>query len=807
MSLKTVSNGKNTIHVPQQPPSNVEQEASQKDTSRHQPPLSVNQVDTSVDKPFPKPAAKPGEVEQTEKTENIKEKDTSVDKPFPKPAAKPGQVEQMEKTENIKEKDTGIGMDSSKVQRLVIIGSGPTSLGAAQRLFELGIMRSNTQLIILEQESFPGGLAISKRDKNGFLWDMGGHVVFSHYTYFDQSLDEAVPEWNMRTRAAFAFMKGADEVRRFIPYPVQESIDAMDKKMQDVCLKGLEEITLHPRKEKPVNFDDWLLKNFGEGLCDVFMRKYNRKVWTVNSTQMNAAWVGERVAVPDIEKIKAKIAAKGRIKDTSWGPNKFFRFPKYGGTGAIWKAIAARLPQGWFYYNQSVVGVSLKKKLLTIVPHNDSTHKYHLKYDMLITTAPLDTFVGFINEIDSTTQYMQSLATHFVYSHTHVIGVGLSGQPPKSLSDKSWIYFPDSDSPFYRVTVFSNYSNDHVPKPGRQWSLMCEAAEPKMAPNPEYWTEKNLIAETIQALINYGYIRADQVVSRYHRRLHHGYPVPFLIRENLLRQIQPWLQDHDVYSRGRFGGWRYEVSNQDHSFSQGVEIAEYLMTGAPEQTYPNPNKVNSQKNTGHPKLSLPTVPEYEFVVSYSNGSDLDFIRIHSNHSHVYHRGNEVIPRYEFRQWDRLPSIGGEAHAYLHHVISNYDHLADVTVFLNDNIGTYQKQGYVYDNIQAYVDGTKRNGISFKSPGRMLSNFASGRSTLSSLGSLEKFWETIFKKRSHPEKITFTPGNCFGVSRTLVRKHPREFYETVLAQLTRQNGKEFNDYMSKLWITIFTLESI
>ena len=334
---------------------------------------------------------------------------------------------------------------------------------------------------------------------------------------------------------------------------------------------------------------------------------------------------------------------------------------------------------------------------------------------------------------------------------------------------------------------------------------MCEAAEPKTATNLSYWREKNLVADTIRALVDYGFITADQVVSRYHRRLHHGYPVPFLIREELLGQIQPWLQTHDVYSRGRFGGWRYEVSNQDHSFLQGVEIAEYLMTGAPEQTYPDPNKVNSQKNTGHPKLSIPTTQEFEFVLSHNKGK-LNWIKFVSNYTHVYHRGREIVPRFEFRQWDRLPSIGGEAHAYLHHVISNYDHLANVTVFLNDEISSHQAQGNAFDNIVYYVKEALSNEIAFKSPGRVITDFKSAASPSSAslvIGSLEQFWKSIFKTAPHPTKITFTPGSCFGVSKALIRKHSKEFYQNILSQLTRKNSKEFNYYMDKLWLTIFT----
>jgi hypothetical protein len=34
-----------------------------------------------------------------------------------------------------------------------------------------------------------------------------------------------------------------------------------------------------------------------------------------------------------------------------------------------------------------------------------------------------------------------------------------------------------------------------------------------------------------------------------------------------------------------FGGWKYEVSNQDHAFMQGVEALDRLISGKPETTY------------------------------------------------------------------------------------------------------------------------------------------------------------------------------------------------------------------------------
>lgn len=39
------------------------------------------------------------------------------------------------------------------------------------------------------QEPEAGGLACTDVTPEGFLFDMGGHVIFSHYQYFDELLN------------------------------------------------------------------------------------------------------------------------------------------------------------------------------------------------------------------------------------------------------------------------------------------------------------------------------------------------------------------------------------------------------------------------------------------------------------------------------------------------------------------------------------------------------------------------------------------------------------------------------------------
>ena len=42
--------------------------------------------------------------------------------------------------------------------------------------------------------------------------------------------------------------------------------------------------------------------------------------------------------------------------------------------------------------------------------------------------------------------------------------------------------------------------------------------------------------------------------------------------------------------RGRFGGWRYESSNQDYGYLQGREAVDNALSGTPEDVYWHPDR-------------------------------------------------------------------------------------------------------------------------------------------------------------------------------------------------------------------------
>lgn len=456
---------------------------------------------------------------------------------------------------------------------ILILGGGPTGLGAARRLEELG--RNNWLLV--EGVNQAGGLAASFLDEQGFTWDIGGHVQFSHYEYFDRAMNELLGKegWLHHQRESWVWIRD-----RFIPYPFQNNIRHLPADDLDRCLASLEDLARRDHA-KPANFHEWILASFGQGLADIFMLPYNFKVWAYPPKMMNAVWVGERVAVTDLKRVRQNIAlAKD---DVSWGPNNTFQFPVRGGTGAIWKACAQRLPQERLRFNTLVTGIDLDRHEVT------TSRGETLKYDTLISTIPLRELIRLSGQFQ-----LNDLAERgLLYSSSNIFGIGLKGTPPEHLRTKCWMYFPEDNCPFYRVTVFSNYSPNNVPDITKNWSLMAEVSESSFKPVDQ----ARLLDQVIEGLLATRLIECrEDIVSTWKYRAGYGYPTPGLERDMALAQIIPFFESRNVYSRGRFGLWKYEVSNQDHSFMQGVEIVERLLTGCSEMTATNPNLANSRKH-------------------------------------------------------------------------------------------------------------------------------------------------------------------------------------------------------------------
>jgi protoporphyrinogen oxidase len=448
-------------------------------------------------------------------------------------------------------------------RKVVIIGAGPTGLGAAYRLHELGY----DNWVLYERSADVGGHATSHVDEQGFVWDEGGHVIFSHYPYFDKLVDKVLgKEVHERIRESW-IVKGES----WVPYPFQSNLRYLPRDVQVSCLVGAAKAELNGGGRDAANFRDWILATFGEGIAEAFMFPYNSKVWSTPLEQMSTAWIADRVAVVNFERILENVLYER--DDVEWGLNSKFKFPLHRGTGEIYRRIAAYFPER-LHKRKELSEIDVGRRMISFADGTGDS------YDALISTAPLDSFTRMIRPVDNR---LLDGAEGLEHNNLLVVGFGLR---KKIETGRCWVYFPDAEMPCYRATYFSQYSPFNVPNGDidQYSSLMCEMSfRAGESPDPE-----KVLDQVMTGLIRAKMLEESDrglVVSRYHRFVRYSYPIPTLGRDRALDILQPALLEKGIYSRGRFGAWRYEIGNMDHSVMMGVEAVNHIVAGAKELVF------------------------------------------------------------------------------------------------------------------------------------------------------------------------------------------------------------------------------
>jgi len=391
-------------------------------------------------------------------------------------------------------------------------------------------------------------------------------------------------------------------------------------------------------RDRPNNFGEWILRTQGPGIADIFMRPYNFKVWAIPTTMMASDWLGERVATADVYRAIRNILYNK--EEVAWGPNATFRFPKSGETGAIWRGVFDLLPQMNLQIggeSNAVVSVDTENKIATTACGR------RIQYGKMLSTIPLDNMMQMVGKAE--------LIEGLFHSSSHIIGIGIRGDVPHG--KKCWLYFPEDDCPFYRAPVYSNYARANCPPDNRQlptlcmgdgssphsddtrrgpwWFLMFEVSESQYKPVDQHIVQiadgragswPQIVLETLYGVVATKLIsESDEIVSISHRQIHHGYPTPSLGRDRALSNSLAWLKDRDIWSRGRFGSWKYEVANQDHSCMLGVEAIDNMLNGCFEITLNYPIIVNKRRET-----------DIRFLGNNSSADKRTTTRTFANHS-------------------------------------------------------------------------------------------------------------------------------------------------------------------------------
>lgn len=424
--------------------------------------------------------------------------------------------------------------------RVLVIGAGPTGIGAAVRLSQLG-----EDYLLVDANEQVGGMATSVADDQGFTWDLGGHVLHSHFPEFDRAIDASGVQLNSIRRNGWVWLGDG----RLVPTPIQ---------------KNLEELPTDLRPGAPAaNLSEYYRNSFGESLYQQFFQPYTEKMWATPLECVDHAWTSLRSGSGE-----RNVPSLGLARDFVQSEDRF-PYP-VGGTGALWDGLYTKLlDPNRVVLGARVVDVDLAARVATL----DDGRR--VSYEHCVSTAPILTAMQWAG-LDS-----GLFRNRLVASKVYAIGLGFRGRAPKTLGDKTWLYSPDVDVPWYRATMLSNYDQGNAGS-GR-WSVLCEVSTSAYRP----MSLDRAAADTVSSIVHLGADLRD-LVTVWQRVVPMGYPVPTTGRDDIIRRVDDLLMRHGVRSRGRFGGWRYESCNQDFSFVQGIQAVDSALFGAPEDVFWHP---------------------------------------------------------------------------------------------------------------------------------------------------------------------------------------------------------------------------
>ncbi len=475
--------------------------------------------------------------------------------------------------------------------KVLIAGAGPCGLGAAREMIENG-PGDAADFLLVDPAPQAGGWARSCATPEGFLFDFGGHVLFphKHYMQFASLLNNLGLQW-----ASSVPQRGLQTGSAFLPYPAQRNIQRLPLHRM---LRAVGSILLNRLRHAEGSASDtvlpeqlgdlwsYLTRRFGGYITESLLAPLNRKQWAHNAATLTDVWTAHRSGsttrnVPDVE--------IGRIfrnlilnqDDPGWTPETLVSYPATGGSGAIWSAVASAIPAEKMLLGTKVVAVSLAEKTATL--SNGET----VQFESFINTMPLDKLLQSIPERPDLAEKSKG----FIRARSRLFGVGVQGEMPAKYQGLHSCQVVDADVPFWRLNFPMTVSSGNGP--AGCYSMLCEVSEPAELPAKPV---EELRAEVERSLERMGLLGkpGQEIVSRWDYTVEHGYPVPFLGRDELLAEVQPVLEQAAVYSRGRFGSWRYEISNQDHAYMQGVEVMRRILFRLPEETFGNAIAVNEE---------------------------------------------------------------------------------------------------------------------------------------------------------------------------------------------------------------------
>ena len=428
--------------------------------------------------------------------------------------------------------------------RVTVIGAGIAGLATADRLLEKGC----TEVRVLERAPYHGGLARSEH-RDAYTFDLGPHQFHTDdeklVAFVSDLLDGALLQRDKRSGQFFR--------NRYLNYPlgVNDLLTRLPIQFSMLCfLDFCKEAMMKPfrGKQDDSSFESWVTHRFGRRMYEAYFKPYTRKVWGRDPATLSSFCAEERIAVQSLFHVLISVLTGGA---TRFGKSRYFTHTPYtdhfyypeGGTGRIADAFAARIRDKGGLLITDVAVQALRQNGQSWEAHTDDGQVY--VSDAVAATLPPTVLRDLLPGDSKPDDRLTFRGLTFLF-------LAANRSPGQ---DHHWIYFPDEDCPFQRVTDFSRFSGAMAPSGHHAICLEfpCDAGD-------VIWQSdaKDLLKMATPYLENCGYLSANDVTEAWVVRESHAYPVYDLHYAEAMKNLTDYISGFDgIYTIGRQARFSY----------------------------------------------------------------------------------------------------------------------------------------------------------------------------------------------------------------------------------------------------------
>lgn len=430
----------------------------------------------------------------------------------------------------------------------LILGAGLSGLSAAFHL------KDPSRYRLIERESQVGGLARTRKRPGGFLCDGTGHWLHLRKDYTKRLVDQLLGD-NLapRARRARVYSKGT-----FTLYPFQANTFGLPKEVVAECLIGLVRARQEEALPEPKNYEEWIRKEFGEGISKHFMFPYNRKIYGVPLDALAADFAEKYIPRPSLESV---INGALGLSREALGYNAEFVYPKRGGIGALPEALHRGANQtAELGRRPKSIDHGAKKAAM----EDGET----IGYAHLVNTIPLPDLIRLLlaGDASSVPAEVVDACNRLRANSVLYFDVGIRGAP-KAHQDYHWIYLPEPEFPFYRVGSYSAVEPSLAPEGCRSYYVELGHygdVDPQKFEQPVMdglrrlgiLDDESELLFMVPNVLSPAYVLFDQAY------------------EHSRKTVLDWLDHAKIVSVGRYGRWQYNA--MEDAVLEGKEAAEIV---------------------------------------------------------------------------------------------------------------------------------------------------------------------------------------------------------------------------------------